>query len=523
MTFYEGPKGDFFLGEFRIDADGRAVKIASATESYARNAMGEKNPVSAALATDGDPQTGWSTSGREGEAHEAVFQFEARLGSTRELRVTMQFGRHYACSLGRFRISVTSDLRGAEARGLPDEIVRGLRLPDAALSAAERDRLRTEFLLSAPELAGERKELDRIRRSPPRPPTTLVMRERPPENPRPTFIRNRGEYLQPGERVEPGVFAFLPPLDPNANRDRLAAARWLVSAENPLTSRVVVNRAWAAFFGRGIVKTTEDFGFQGESPTHPELLDWLADEFVRQGWSLKKLHRLIVTSATYRQASRVPPDLLARDPENRLLARGPRGRIDAEIVRDAALHAAGLLTPVISGPSVRPPQPEGASGVAYSKPKWEASQGGDRYRRGLYTFAQRTDPYAMATTFDAPTGEACVVRRDVSNTPLQALTLLNDVVFIEAAQALGKQLAAQPGPAGARITALFRRIATRPPMPDELADLERFFDSQRRHFAANAADAVKAAGGSGADIADRAAWTALARAIMNLDEAVTKS
>ncbi|MGI8602532.1 MAG: DUF1553 domain-containing protein, partial [Verrucomicrobiales bacterium] len=342
---------------------------------------------------------------------------------------------------------------------------------------------------------------------------------------------------------EPGVFSFLPPLrrsdtpgldkkktetgvplPPPSKPDRLAFARWLVSPENPLTARVMVNRAWAALFGRGLVKTTEDFGFQGEPPSHPELLDWLAAEFVKQGWSMKKLHRLIVTSVTYRQSSRATPEGLARDPENRLLARGPRGRLEAEMVRDSALRAASLFSARLGGPSVRPPQPEGASGVAYSKPKWEASQGEDRYRRALYTFAQRTDPYAMAATFDAPTGEACVARREVSNTPLQALTLLNDIVFIEAAQALGKQHAApQPASVEERIRSLFRRILTRPPTADEMTALKIFFEIQRKRFSANDLDSGKVAGSPDGDADEHAAWTVLARAIFNLDEAVTNS
>ena len=341
-------------------------------------------------------------------------------------------------------------------------------------------------------------------------------------HPRPTFIHNRGEFLQPTDRVEAGVFAFLPALPDKAKPDRLAFARWLVSPENPLTARVTVNRQWAILFGRGLVRTTEDFGYQGEPPSHPELLDWLAVEFVKQGWSLKKLHRLIVTSATYRQSSRITPELLAKDAENKLLARGPRGRLDAEIIRDSTLRAAGLLSEKIGGPSVYPPQQEGVSEVAYGGGKWNASAGEDRYRRGLYTFIKRTAPYAMLTTFDAPTGEACIARRDVSNSPLQALTLLNDVVFIEAAQALGKKLASEPGSVEERIASLFRRCHTRPPTADETALLAKFFTTQKARFISKELDAQAIAGEGSGDANERAAWTALARAMFNLDEAVTK-
>jgi hypothetical protein len=282
-----------------------------------------------------------------------------------------------------------------------------------------------------------------------------------------------------------------------------------------------VNRAWAAFFGRGIVKTTDDFGYQGESPSHPELLDWLALEFMKQGWSMKKLHRLIVTSATYRQSSNVSSELLANDPENRLLARFPRMRLEAEMVRDGALQAAGLLSLKMGGPPVKPPQAEGVSEVAYGNPKWDASAGEDRHRRSLYTFVKRTAPFALYNTFDAPTGESCIARRDISNTPLQALTLLNDITFMEAAQALGKQLATQTSDDRARIRVAYERILSRSPREAELPRLLQFLKTQRARFTAGELD-PKAFAGKDAD-AEHAAWTALTRALFNLDEAVTKS
>lgn len=517
LAYYEGPKGDFFMGEITLHADGAPVKFSQATESYAKNAMGG-TPATAALAIDGDPQTGWSTSGREGEASEAVFQLAAPL-SADELRFKMLFGRHYACSLGRFRISVTTDPRAAAAREIPEEIARLLAVPDTRLTAGERLKLREHFLLTAPELASATAEIKKLRKAAGRP-TSLVFRERPAENPRPTFIHNRGEFLEPKERVEPGVPAILNPLPPGVRHDRLALARWLVAPENPLTARVTVNRAWMAFFGRGIVKTVDDFGYQGESPSHPELLDWLALEFVRQGWSMKKLHRMIVTSATYRQSSRTTPAVLARDPENRLLARGPRHRLEAEMIRDAALRIAGLLHEKIGGPSVRPPQPDGVTEVAYGGGKWNASTGPDRYRRSLYTFSKRTAPFALFTTFDAPSGDTCIAQRETSDTPLQALTTLNDVVFVEAAQAFGKMIAAQPGDDAARISALFRRAFSREPHDHERALAVRFLARQRERFSTKELDAVAVAGKDAA--AESAAWTALARALFNTDEALTK-
>jgi hypothetical protein len=283
-----------------------------------------------------------------------------------------------------------------------------------------------------------------------------------------------------------------------------------VSPENPLTARVIVNRQWAAFFGRGIVKTTEDFGYQSEAPTHPELLDWLAAEFVKQGWSLKKLHRLIITSATYRQSSRVTPSMLAADRDDRLLSRFPRVRLDAEIIRDAALASSGLLVEKIGGPSVYPPQPDGVTEAAYGGKSWTSSTGADRYRRSLYTFSKRTAPFALYNTFDGPTGEACIARRDVSNTPLQALTLLNDVVFNEATQEFGKQLATRKATDAERLDDAFRRIVCRKPTDDERTALLRFFETQRDRLT-NAKPSPDAAG-----------WAALVRALFSLDEVVTK-
>ena len=508
MAFYEGPKGDFFIGEFQLLADGQPVKFSGASESYAKNNFGT-NPANAALMIDGDPQTGWSTAGRTGERHTAVLNLPSPGPVARDWTVKFFMGRHYACSIGRFRISVTTDARPAGARDLPEELDALLMIPDANLTAEQRAALRQEFLLALPE---HKEEAARIRalRKPAQPQTTLGFRERPPEAPRPTFIHNRGEYLQPTDAVTPGVPAFLNPLADDPKRDRLAFARWLVSPENPLTARVIVNRQWAAFFGRGIVKTTEDFGYQSEAPTHPELLDWLAVEFVKQGWSLKRLHRLIVTSATYRQSSHVTPAMLAADRDGRLLSRFPRVRLDAEIIRDAALASSGLLAEKIGGPSVYPPQPGGVTEAAYGGKAWDASTGPDRYRRSLYTFSKRTAPFALYNTFDGPTGEACIARRDVSNTPLQALTLLNDIVFNEAAQEFGKRLAARKSTDEEKLGEAFRHIVCRKPTDDERTTLLRFFHTQRERLAD-----VKPS-------ADAAGWTALVRALFSLDEVVTK-
>jgi hypothetical protein len=519
MTYYEGPKGDFFLGEFEVSVNGSPVKFSRATESYSKNNFGN-NPATAATAIDGDPQTGWSCAQRFGEAHEAVF-VPAEPIKAGQFDLKMIFGRHFACSLGRFRISVTTREGGANARGLPAEVERLLLGSDAELTPKSLSILREHFYLTAPELEASAKAIRGLRK-PPKGPTALVMRERPKENPRPTFIHNRGEFLQPTERVEPGVLSVLNPLAADAPRNRLGFARWLVARDHPLTARVVVNRAWTAFFGRGLVKTTDDFGFQGEAPSHPALLDWLAVEFMESGWSQKKLHRLIVLSATYQQSSHVTPGLIARDPENRLLARFPRVRLEAEMVRDAALRGSGLLSVKIGGPSVRPPQPEGVTEVAYGSPKWQADTGDNRYRRSLYTFAKRTAPFALYNAFDAPTGEACVARRDVSNTPLQALTLLNDQVFLEAAQALAADVAGRDVSSEDRVRLIYRRLLSRDPMDGETKDLLQFFEAQKARFTNGELDSAKTTGAKKRGTPEQAAWTVVVRALLNLDEAVTK-
>jgi mono/diheme cytochrome c family protein len=516
-VYYEGPFGDFMLSEFTVAAAGKQVALKAASHSFARKGY------EAARAIDGDPQTGWSIDGGQGRAHSAVFVLAAPLADAANLSIRMLFERYYAAGLGRFRIAVTTDRGPAIAREMPADVEELLLVPVARRTPEQRQRLLRQFVTDAPELAAERAAIDKLRAQRPAYPTTLVLAERPPEDPRPTFLHKRGEFLRPTERVGPGIPAVLPSLPKGLPANRLGFARWLVSGDNPLVGRVTVNRQWAAFFGHGIVRTLQDFGYQGERPSHPELLDWLAVEFVRQGWSLKHVHRLIVTSATYRQASAVSPELLVRDPDNRLLARGPRVRLEAEQVRDAILCASGLLSRKIGGPSVFPPQPPNVTTEGtYGQLAWKPSEGPDRYRRGLYTFSKRTAPFAAFATFDAPSGEVCVARREVSNTPLQALTLLNDPAFLEGAQALGRLMAGRPGPTAERVDYLFRRCLTRPPSADERATLVRFFEAQKRRFADRQLDPAAVAGPGAGDAAERAAWTALARALFNLDEAITK-
>ena len=561
LTNYEGPLGGFFLSELKAFQNGQPVKIASAeatneeeedkvndaapaaakSKKAARKAAVKKtNTAMASL--DGEMSSGWQVLGGYGQSHAAVFHFEKPVDLTNGFDLKMLFEKHFACPLGHFRLSVTTSDH-ATATGHPLEVENALhrrtsvatarsslaptssgsstakepgdsakKAPQATnTNSAEHTRptadrehvtLLMRFLETAPEMKQAAAPLLAARRQMPRGQPTLAMKERPASNPRATNRYHRGEYLQPKETVPPAVPAFLPSLPKEAPANRLTFAKWLFAPENPLTARVTVNRQWQAFFGRGLVKSLEDFGYQSEPPSHPELLDWLAVEFVKQGWSMKKLHKLIVTSQTYRQASNRSDQT---DLENVLLSRGPRFRLDAEIIRDSALKAAGVMSLKMGGPGVYPPQPASiTSEGTYGKFEWKTSEGEDRYRRSLYTFIKRTAPFAMSTTFDAPTGEACLAKRDVSNSPLQALTLLNDQMFMEAAQAMAKAVIAESPDDDSRLTNTFRRCLTRPPAADELTMLKTFLAKQR----ANKLDG-------------EALWTALCRAVLNLDEAIT--
>lgn len=342
-----------------------------------------------------------------------------------------------------------------------------------------------------------------------------------------THIMIRGDFLRPGIEVQAGVPSVLEKGDAARFANRLDLARWIVDPRNPLTARVTVNWAWHKYFGRGIVPTLEDFGTQGEKPSHPELLDWLASEFLARKWSLRSLHKLIVTSATYRQSSKARPDLVQRDPLNVLLAHQTRLRLEAETIRDVMLASSGLLVRKVGGPSVRPPQPPGIAELTYgSTNRWNESKGPDRHRRGLYTWFQRTAPFPMLMTFDAPDGNLCCVRRDRSNTPLQALTLLNDVTFVECAQALGRRLAEQKsGNSGDRVRAAVRFCVNREPTAGEQERLVKLFEDLRSLCQQQPEQAAKLVGKdkpAGTATADAAAWIALARAMLNLDEMVTR-
>jgi hypothetical protein len=361
--------------------------------------------------------------------------------------------------------------------------------------------------------------------------TTMVMAEM--SKPRDTFVLGRGQYENKGEKVTPGVPAFLPPMPESLPRNRLGLAKWILDPSNPLTARVAVNQYWQQYFGIGLVKTAEDFGSQGEPPSHPELLDWLATELVRTGWDIKAMQRLIVTSATYRQSSRASKELIERDPENRLLARGPRFRLPAEVVRDNALAISGLLNDKIGGPSVYPYQPEGlweemAFGQGFSGQTYTPSSGADLYRRGMYTIWKRTVPPPTLTIFDAPDREKCTARRGVTNTPLQALALLNDPTYVEAARALAQRALRTGGKSDReRVDFAFKLATARTPDQQErdvlLSSLQEFRSTYRQDQsqASKLLSIGELKTDSRLDAREVAAWTTLASMILNLDETIT--
>jgi mono/diheme cytochrome c family protein len=389
---------------------------------------------------------------------------------------------------------------------------------EAAIKTLEEQVKASPDKSPAPLLESQKKALADLRKSIPK---TPVMRDLAESKRRNTRIQQRGNFLDPGEAVEPAVLELFGSWFTDAPRNRLGVARWIVQAENPLTSRVMVNRIWARLFGIGLVETEEDFGTQGMLPSHPEVLDWLAVDFREDGWSLKKLIRTIVLSSTYRQSAVVSKAKLEADPRNRLLSRGARFRLSAESVRDQALAVSGLLTRQTGGPSVMPPQPSGVWKSTYNALKWKDAVGPDRYRRALYTYWKRTSPYPAMTTFDAGSGEVCQIRRVRTNTPLQALVTLNDPAFVEAAGALSKRMARSEGDVAAKINRGFRIVLTRPPEGEETARLVSLYQLLKSDFADYSQAAERLVKASQLEEGD-AALIAVANVLLNLDEALMK-
>jgi hypothetical protein len=434
------------------------------------------------------------------------------------------------------------DQRAAKGGSLPDDVKAVITLDDAARDAAQQQRLKNYFVeyvyvdtrsIFDPlhkQIDEANKRIAQIENSAA---TTLVFREK--KDPKPSYFLHRGEYDQKRDEIPRATPAVFPPMPDEAPMNRLGFAQWLVDPAHPLTARVAVNRYWQQVFGVGIVKTAEDFGSQGEVPSHPKLLDWLAVDFRESGWDVKRLMKKIVLSATYRQSSKVTPALIDRDPKNRLLSRGPRYRLDAEMLRDQALAVSGLLVDKLGGPSVRPPQPDGLwFAVGYSGSntvRFKKDEGSDKvHRRTLYTFIKRTAPPPQMSTFDAPSREACSMRRERTNTPLQALLLMNDPQYVEAARALAERTITQGGDdPKSRAAYMFRLCTARAPHGEELAELTDVLDDHLTHYADNpeaagqSIDVGESKADESLDPVELAAWTMVANLILNLDEVVSKN
>lgn len=495
-----------------------------------------------AFAIDGKDETAWGIDvgpGLRNQPRKAVFVAETKVsghegGTILNFYLKQNHGGwnsddNQNNNLGRLRLSVTT-APGAVADPLPAAVRAALGLPKEERSPAQREAIFSYWRTTIPEWREANEAIAALQAQHPEGSAQLVLDER--DKPRETHVLVRGDFLKPAKVVTPGVPAFLHPLPAGAPPNRLTLARWLVDRGSPTTARSIVNRVWQAYFGVGLVATAEDLGRQGEAPSHPELLDWLSVEFMDRGWSLKTLHRLIVTSATYRQSSKVTPTLLARDPYNRLLARGPRVRVDAEIVRDIALAASGLLNPKLGGPSVYPPAPRFLfePPVSYGPKIWDEAKGDDRYRRALYTFRYRSLPYPVLQVFDGPNGDISCVRRSRSNTPLQALTTLNEPLFLEAARALAlRSLVAEPD-AKRRIEFAFRRVLARRPTAAETSELLKLLGTQEPRFRTGELNPWNLATTDpdqpvklprGATMEELAALTAVSRVLLNLDETIT--
>ncbi len=497
----------------------------------------------AAYAIDGKNETAWGTDagpGRRNQPRKAVFNAEKPISFPNETILTFHITQDHggwnsddnqSHNLGRFRLSITT-CPNAEADPLPAAVRQILTVPRDQRPPAQTAAVFSYWRTTVPEWKDVNDKIEALWRQHPEGSSQLVLQDR--HNPRETHILKRGDFLKPGKAVQPGVPEFLNPVSAGAPANRLTLARWLVDRKAPTTARALVNRVWQSYFGVGLESTSEDFGMQSEPPSHPELLDWLAVEFMDRGWRLKDLHRLMVTSTTYRQSSKVTSELYARDPYNRLLARGPRFRVDAEIVRDIGLACSGLLNDKVGGRSVFPPLPAFmlVPPVSYGPKIWPEDKGPERYRRGLYTFRYRSVPYPALQTFDAPNGDFACVRRPRSNTPLQALMTLNEPISMDCARALAMHTLKEGGDTETeRLNYAFRRCVARQPSPAEASELLALLDKERRQFARPESKPLQLAANdpakppalpSGMTPAELAAWTIVSRVLLNLDETITK-
>jgi len=552
--------GTAALTEFRVEAaparggPSTRIKFARATADFNPpvaplakifdDHSGKKRvtgPVGFAI--DGKDETAWGIDegpGRRNAPRKAVFTTEKPVtfpgGTILTFHLTANHGGwnsddNQNNNLGRFRLSITT-APDAAADPLPRAVRQLLAIPCEKRTTAQIEAIFGYFRTTVPEWKDANDRIDALWKQHPEGSTQLVMLKR--DSQRTTSLLQRGDFLKPLKPVATGVPACLNPLPAGAPPSRLTFARWLVARDSPTAARSIVNRIWQSYFGSGIVATSEELGTQAEAPSHPELLDWLAVELMESGWQQKHLHRLIATSAAYRQSSWATAELVARDPYNRLLARGPRFRVDAEIVRDIALAASGLLDSRIGGPSVCPPAPSFLfqPPASYGPKVWTEASGPDRYRRALYTFRYRSVPYPLLQAFDAPNGDFSCVRRTRSNTPLQALATLNEPVFLECARALALRTMREGGTCNDdRMTYAFRRALARAPSDQETPALFELYHQEIRRFERPGAAPWDLAADdpkhppelpAGVSPSELAAWTAVARVILNLDETITK-
>ena len=527
--------GNFVLNEIQVQSSEKQdfkkatpQPIQSATADYSQNGWAVIG------AFDGQPKTGWAVSPKRGADHHAEIVFQSPVNSDEKsnwLKIELHQNYGSQHTIGRFQLEARTGTKPGD--GVPNEILNIVQLPPE-----ERTETQTKAILEyafANSDAGRvlLKQQEQLKKKTPKSPymSVRVISQRM-KNPRQTHLLRRGDFLQPQGKIEPDTLAVLPPLttrDPNSPPDRLDFSRWLVSDENPLTPRVLVNHLWRPLFGRGLVPTINDFGVRGEPPTHPRLLDDLATRFRTEfGWSRKQLIKYIVMSATYQQSSQVRPELAERDPQNNWLARQNRFRVEAELVRDIYLAASGLLSRKVGGPSVFPPMPSDVAALSYANNfRWKTSEGGDRYRRGMYTFFKRTAPHPNLTTFDCPDGNTTLVERRASNTPLMALTTLNNLVFVEAAQALAKRLLTEfpSDDDETRIRQGFELCTARPATSESVAVFQKLLESAREYYEAHpesAAELTKLHRADDKSVEESAAWVVVARMMLNLDEVISR-
>lgn len=535
--------GNFILDEFSAAAVPRKGAAPASTNLVFAGAVAdwEQPYYRAEHAIDRNPKTGWAIGPRFGQRHFLIARLKDAAGRPGGSHLTFRFDHYHGNShaLGRFRLSVTTEKNPDALWPVPSGLRPVVAMKPADRSADQARQLTALHESASPAFRAAERDLYHLRqrqKAYEHPKwSTLVMKERPEPAPRVTRVQNRGNFLDPGKEVTPGVPVVFPPLPAGEPANRLALAHWLVDPANPLTARVAVNRFWERCFGVGLVKTSEDFGRQGEAPSHPELLDWLASEFVRNGWDVKAMQKLIVMSAAYRQDAATDARRLEKDFYNRLVSRGPRFRLDAELIRDNALAVSGLLNPKVGGPSVYPVQPANLwKEIGFLRPEigmdeWPVSEGPDLYRRGIYTFWRRVCTYPTFAAFDAPSREVCVARRPRTNTPLQALAGLNEPTLLEAARVFGQRILTDGGADDfARIDYAFHACLGRNPSAAERSRLLAFVKQQQEGYRrdAAAAEALVAVGSAprpaGLEPRRLAPWMMLANVLFNLDETLTK-